>query len=83
MKDGSDNFRESATSGVIDRLRSKVNKIIIYEPNCNEDNFLGIELVKDLNEFIQRSDLILANRVSSDLTSSLNKVYTRDLFNEN
>ena len=83
MKSGSDNFRESSVLGVIERLRSNGITVIIFEPNLTGDTFDGIDVVNDLTEFIRRSDLIVANRNSSELASAADKVYTRDLFGDN
>ena len=83
MKEGSDNFRESAIQGVMKRIKSKGIKVIIYEPHLNENHFYGSEIVKKLSDFLSRSDLIIANRSSNDLSQVQHKVYTRDLFQEN
>ena len=83
MKSGSDNFRESSVLGVIERLRTAGITVIVFEPNLTGDTFDGIQLVNDLDSFIQRSDLIVANRNSAELASAQDKVYTRDLFGDN
>lgn len=80
MKSGSDNFRESSVLGVIERIRGKGIPVVIYEPNLTEATFDGLEVVTDLEDFINRSDLIVANRNSSELAAVQDKVYTRDLF---
>ena len=83
MKEGSDNIRESAVQGVIKRIKSKGIKIIIYEPKIEDENFLGSEVLKDLNKFKSNSDLIVANRHSEELEDVLSKVYSRDIFKVN
>lgn len=83
MKSGSDNFRESSVLGVIDRIRGKGIPVVIYEPNFTESTFEGLEVVADLDDFINRSDLIVANRNSAELAAVQDKVYTRDLFGDN
>jgi UDPglucose 6-dehydrogenase len=84
MKSGSDNFRDSAIQGIIERLKEKNIEIFIYEPiltEQNEKNFLGTKLIPSLQEFKQISDVIVANRMVGELHDIRDKVYTRDLFN--
>ena len=83
MKSGSDNFRESAIQGIMKRLNAKNILIYVYEPEMQEDSFFGCEVIKDLDEFIETSDLIVANRVSDELNNCKSKVYSRDLFKNN
>jgi UDPglucose 6-dehydrogenase len=83
MKENSDNFRDSAIIDIFEILRSHNIDVIIYEPLIDEDSFNGIKIIRSINEFIERSDLIIANRLTSDLMLFQNKVYTRDVFNEN
>ncbi|WP_066407605.1 nucleotide sugar dehydrogenase [Aliarcobacter skirrowii] len=80
MKSGSDNFRSSAVQGVIEKLKSKNVELVIYEPVLNEDNFEELKVIKDLKEFKNISDVIVANRVEDDLLDIKSKVYTRDVF---
>ena len=80
MKSGSDNFRESSIFDVINNLSKNDIKIIIYEPNLDTCEFNGFEVVNDLTEFKNKSNLILANRNSEELLDVNSKVYTRDLF---
>ncbi|MDY0194339.1 MAG: nucleotide sugar dehydrogenase [Aliarcobacter butzleri] len=80
MKSGSDNFRSSAVQGVIERLKSKNVELVIYEPVLNEDNFEELKVIKDLKEFKNISDVIVANRIEDDLLDVKLKVYTRDVF---
>ena len=83
MKEGSDNFRESAVLDILNELRNKKIKIILFEPMVDQSFLDDIEVVNDLSDFISLSDLIIANRLSKDLDHVKNKVYTRDIFNEN
>ena len=83
MKSGSDNFRESSIHGIMKRIRAKGICIIIYEPLLNEEEFMDFEVVDDLGNFKEKSDLIITNRMNSSLDDVVSKVYTRDIFSNN
>ncbi len=86
MKSGSDNFRDSAVLQIINRLRDSNIIVIIYEPALDDyehDNLLGSKVVKNLEEFKKSADLIIANRLSSEITDVKEKIYSRDIFNLN
>ena len=80
MKSGSDNFRQSSTLDVIELLKAKGIKIIIYEPTVNETALFNCAVVNDIELFKKLSDVIIANRYDSVLDDSKTKVYTRDLW---
>jgi len=80
MKSGSDNFRQSAIQDVIKKLTNMGVEIIIYEPTLNTSVFEKYEVVKSLNEFKRRADVIIANRFVDELADVKEKVYTRDLY---
>jgi UDPglucose 6-dehydrogenase len=79
MKSDSDNFREAAIIDIIEYLRAKDVQVIIFEPLLKENKFMDFDVVS-LERLKKESDIILANRYSSDLDDVREKVYTRDVF---
>ncbi|SDD83362.1 nucleotide sugar dehydrogenase [Auraticoccus monumenti] len=80
MKSESDNFRSSSVQGIMQRLKDHGIEVIVHEPTLEEPTFLGSEVVADLDDFIARSDVIVANRRTPALDAAADKVYTRDIF---
>lgn len=80
MKADSDNFRHAAILGVMQRLAASNARMVIYEPAVSDRSFMGIRVIRSLEEFKRISDVIVANRYDEELEDVKDKIYTRDLF---
>lgn len=82
MKEGSDNFRMSAIQGIMKRLKAKGVDIIVYEPLIHDNFFFNSPVINNLDEFKGKSDLVISNRMNKALEDIKEKLYTRDIFNQ-
>ncbi len=79
MKSSSDNFRVSAIQGVMKRIKAKGVRVILYEPLIKDKKFFNSEVIKDLDLFIEKSDVIIANRITDEIKEFQATVFSRDL----
>lgn len=80
MKSGSDNFRASAIQDIMKKLRAEGIKVVIFEPTLSTHEFEKYPVNNDFASFKSECDVILANRMNSELSDVSEKVYTRDLY---
>ena len=64
------------------RLQAQGIEVILYEPVLKEDVFFEARVMKNLEEFKEKSDLVVANRITEEIMNVRDKVYTRDLYGE-
>jgi UDPglucose 6-dehydrogenase len=80
MKEGSDNSRDSSIYGIIKELLKQEIQVLVHDTSINELNMDGVELEKDFKKFTHQSDLIITNRLDTNIKPYTNKLFTRDVF---
>ena len=77
MKKNSDNYRNSSSLDIANKLIELGYNVKIYEPYYNNKNSVTFD------ELIKQSKIIVANRFDKQLKGYEHKVYTRDKFGIN
>ncbi len=82
MKSGSDNWRESSIIDVLKGLKKHCLELKIYEPELDNNSFMGLKVENKLDEFLNTSELIVTNRLDETLNGKRVLVFTRDIYNQ-
>lgn len=80
MKANSGICRYSSIQGIMKRIKDKGIEVIVYEPILDADKFFNSEVVKELETFKSKSDVIVSNRFENYILDLIDKVYSRDIF---
>ena len=80
MKQGSENFRDSAIRDIMARLSRAGVEILIHEPLVQAEAFEGYPVENDVTRFSERCDIVLANRRTPELDLLGDKLFSRDVF---
>lgn len=79
MKEYSENFRESAVIDIIKSLKEKEIDVMIYEPMLNSSHIFGCMNESDFVAFLNKVDIIIANRLSKELESFNGEIISADI----
>lgn len=80
MKKDSSNYRNSAIITILKDLLELNYEVFIYEPLIVEKIFFGCKVIGNIDEFKNKSQLIITNRFDKKISDVENKVYSRDIF---
>lgn len=73
-KSDSLNIKDSSIIDIISILQENSLDLYIYEPFIKENTFKGIKVIKDLEIFKNECDLIIANRIDSEIMDINDKI---------
>jgi UDPglucose 6-dehydrogenase len=62
------------------RIKARGIEVVVYEPTLKSKDFFNSKVVRQLSDFKQQSDVIVANRLDEEINDVLTKVFSRDLF---
>lgn len=80
MKLGSDNSRESAILKLLGKIKKQNLKILCFEPNAEDLNLENIDFCDCIETFKSKSEIIIANRIDSEISDVTTKIFTRDVY---
>lgn len=79
-KNDSLNIKDSSIIDIISILQENSLDLYIYEPFIKENTFKGIKVIKDLEIFKNECDLIIANRIDTEIMDINDKIFSKDIF---
>lgn len=79
-KSDSLNIKDSSIIDIISILQENSLDLYIYEPFIKENTFKGRKVIKDLEIFKNECDLIIANRIDSEIMDINDKIFSKDIF---
>lgn len=80
MKAGSDNYRDSAVLGLIDRLVAHGIKVFFFDPNVINNQMGEAFRVNEIETFFDLSEIVIANRIDETLKNCPKPIFSRDVF---
>lgn len=83
MKHGSDNYRSSSIFNITNQLKlqKKEINIHIFEPTLiDQEEYDGMKIIREFDQFIDNVDIVLANRIDEKITPYLDKLITPDIY---
>lgn len=81
-KKGINNYRNSSIIDIIKIMKNNGYDIIIYDFLIEDKKFNGVKVENNFEEFIEKSSIIVANRID-DKIKNFENVYSVDVYNEN
>jgi len=80
MKAGSDNSRDSSVFGIINLLINSGINILVFDDSLDKLTLPAVTFIESLDKFIDKSDLIVTNRMDETISIAKDKIFSRDIF---
>lgn len=73
------NIRYSATKDILDKIVKKGRNVYLYEPSiCDFNEYENVIIVESLDELAHKCDVIVADRITTELLKYKHKIFSRD-----